>query len=170
MEFLSLFQKFNFFDVLCIIIIFFSFFLAIKNGFIRSTLNSIKWLFIIYIIKNSFSLLRPFLDNYIQSQTFADIVIFISVVIISYVFLTILVKVLESLIQPRIYGLVGISLSALMGLIRAYIILSLTIIFINSSVSIDYISSLMDESELIYLFNMGIFLIGDIPNRLNQIS
>ena len=76
MEFLSLFQKFSVFDILFIVASFISLFLAIKNGFVKSILNIFKWLLIIYLIKNSFSHLRPFLDNYIQNQTLADIVIF----------------------------------------------------------------------------------------------
>ena len=170
MEFLSLFQKFNIFDILFLIASFISLFLAIKNGFIKSILNLLKWLLIIYIIKNSFSHLRPFLDNYIQNQTLSDIVIFISVAIISYIFLTILVRVLDAIIQPRISGPVGFSLSAIMGLFRAYIIFELIIFFVKKSVSIDYLSSLIDESELIELFNIGISIIGDIPKRLDQIS
>ena len=170
MEILSLFQKFNVFDILFIIASFISLFLAIKNGFIKSILNLLKWLLIIYIIKNSFSHLRPFLDNYIQNQTLSDIVIFISVAIISYIFLTILVRVLDAIIQPRISGPVGYSLSAIMGLVRAYIIFALIIFFVNTSVSIDYVSSLIEESKLIDLFNMGIYIIGDIPKRLDQMS
>ena len=170
MEFLSLFQKFNIFDILFIIASSISLFLAIKNGFIKSILNLFKWLLIIYIIKNSFSHLRLFLDNYIQNQTLSDIVIFISVAIISYIFLTILVRVLDAIIQPRISGPVGFSLSAIMGLVRAYIIFALIIFFVNTSVSIDYVSSLINESELIDLFDMGISIIGDIPKRLDQIS
>ena len=170
MEFLTLFQKFNIFDILFIIASFISLFLAIKNGFIKSILNLIKWLLIIYIIKNSFSHLRPFLDNYIQNQTLADVVIFISVTIVSYIFLTIIVRVLDAIIQPRISGPVGFSLSAIMGLVRAYIIFALIIFFVNTSVSIDFVSRLIDESELIDLFNMGISIIGDIPKRLDQIS
>jgi len=170
MEFLSLFQKFNIFDILFLIASFISLFLAIKNGFIKSILNLLKWLLIIYIIKNSFSHLRPFLDNYIQNQTLSDIVIFISVAIISYIFLTILVRVLDAIIQPRISGPVGFSLSAIMGLFRAYIIFAIIIFFVKTSVSIDYLSSLIDESELIDLFNIGISIIGDMPKRLDQIS
>ena len=170
MEFLTLFQKFNVFDILFIIASFISLFLAIKNGFIKSILNLIKWLLIIYIIKNSFSHLRPFLDNYIQNQTLADIVIFISVAIVSYIFLTIIVRVLDAIIQPRISGPVGFSLSAIMGLVRTYIIFALIIFFVNTSVSIDFVSRSIDESELIDLFNIGISIIGDIPKRLDQIS
>ena len=170
MEFLTLFQKFNVFDILFIIASFISLFLAIKNGFIKSILNLIKWLLIIYIIKNSFTHLRPFLDNYIQNQTLADIIIFISVAIVSYIFLTIIVRVLDAIIQPRISGPVGFSLSAIMGLVRAYIIFALIIFFVNTSVSIDFVSRLIDESELIDLFNIGISIIGDIPKRLDQIS
>ena len=170
MEFFSLFEKFNLFDVFFIIASFVSLFLAIKNGFVKSILNLIKWLLIIYIIKNSFSHLRPFLDNYIQNQTLSDVVIFISVAIISYIFLTIIVRVLDAIIQPRISGPVGFSLSAIMGLFRAYIIFSIIIFFVNTSISIDYVSSLIDESELKDLFNMGISIIGDIPKRLDQIS
>ena len=170
MEFLSIFQKFNIFDILFVIASSISLFLAIKNGFVKSILNLFKWMLIIYIIKNSFILLRPFLDNYIQNQTLSDIVIFISVAVISYIFLTILVRVLDAIIQPRISGPVGFSLSAIMGLVRAYIIFALIIFFVNTSVSIDYVSSLIDESELIDLFNIGISIIGDIPKRLDQIS
>ena len=96
--------------------------------------------------------------------------IFISVTIISYIFLTILVRILDAIIQPRISGPIGFSLSAIMGLVRAYIIFALMILFVNTSVSIDYVSNLIDESELIDLFNMGISIIGDIPKRLDQIS
>ena len=53
---------------------------------------------------------------------------------------------------------------------QAYIIFALIILFVNTSVSIDYISNLIDESELVDLFNMGISIIGDIPKRLDQIS
>jgi len=41
---------------------------------------------------------------------------------------------------------------------------------VNTSVSIDFVSRLIDESELIDLFNMGISIIGEIPKRLDQIS
>ena len=170
MEFLSLFQKFNVFDILFIITSFISLFLAIKNGFIKSILNLFKWLLVIYIIKNSFIHLRPILDNYIQNQTLSDIVIFVSVAIISYIFLTITVRILDAIIQPRISGPIGFSLSAIMGLVRAYIIFALIIFFVNTSVTIDYISSLIDEGELIDLFDIGILIIGDIPKRLDQIS
>jgi len=125
---------------------------------------------IIYIIENSFILLRPFLDNHIQNQTLSDIVIFISVIIISYIFLTIIVRILDAIIQPKISGPVGFSLSAIMGLVRAYIIFALIIFFVNTSVSIDFVSRSIDESELIDLFNIGISIIGDIPKRLDQIS
>ena len=50
------------------------------------------------------------------------------------------------------------------------IIFALIIFFVNTSVSIDYVSSLIEESKLIDLFNMGISIIGDIPKRLDQIS
>ena len=96
--------------------------------------------------------------------------IFISVAIISYIFLTILVRILDAIIQPRISGPIGFSLSAIMGLVRAYIIFALMIFFVNTSVSIDYLTNLIDESQLIDLFNMGISIIGDIPKRLDQIS
>ena len=170
MEFLSLFQKFNIFDILFIIASSISLFLAIKNGFIKSILNLFKWVLIIYIIKNSFSHLRPFLDNYIQNQTLADIVIFISVAIISFIFLSIIVRVLDAIIQPRISGPIEFSLSAIMGLVRAYIIFALIIFFVNTSISINYVSNIIDQSELIDLFNMGISIIGDIPKRIDEIS
>ena len=57
-----------------------------------------------------------------------------------------------------------------MGLVRAYVIFAIIIIFVNTSVSIEYVSNLINESELIDLFNMGISIIGDIPKRLDQIS
>ena len=79
-------------------------------------------------------------------------------------------RVLDAIIQPRISGPVGFSLSAIMGLVRAYIIFAFIIFFVNTSVSIDYVSSLINESELIDLFNIGIYIIGDIPKRLDQIS
>ena len=170
MEFLLIFQKFNVFDFIFFIASFISLFLAIKNGFIKSILNLLKWFLIIYVIKNSFNHLRPIIDNYIQSQTFADITIFISVTIISYIFLTIIVRVIEAIIQPRISGLVGFSLSAMMGLIRAYIIFTLIIYFVNTNVSINYITSLIEESELREIFNIGISAIGDFPRRLEDIS
>ena len=170
MEFLSIFQKFNIFDILFILASLISLFLAIKNGFIKSILNLFKWMLIIYIIKNSFILLRPFLDSYIQNQTLSDIIIFISVTIISYIILTIIVRILDAIIQPKISGPVGFSLSAIMGLVRAYIIFAIIIIFVNTSVSIEYVSNLIDKSELIDLFKIGISIIGDIPRRLDQIS
>ena len=60
-------------------------------------------------------------------------------------------------------------LSAIMGLVRTYIIFSIIIFFVNTSVSIDYVSDLIDQSELIDIFDIGISIIGNIPKRLDQI-
>ena len=169
MEFFSFFQKFNLFDIFFIIASFVSIFLAIKNGFIKSVLNLIKWLLIIYIIKNSFSHLRPFFDYYIHNQTLADIIIFITIAILSYILLSIIVKIVDSIIQPRFSGIIGITLSLLLGLIRAYIIFVFIVFFVNNNISINYTTSLINGSEFKSFFNFGISLIGDYPGRLNNI-
>ena len=66
----------NVFDIFFIIICIISIFFAIKNGLIKSLFNLIKWILIIYIIKNIFSYLRPIFDQYIPNQTIAEISIF----------------------------------------------------------------------------------------------
>ena len=64
---------FNAFDIIFILVCFISIFFAIKNGLIKSFFNLLKWILIIYIIRNVFSYLRPVFDTYIPNQTMADV-------------------------------------------------------------------------------------------------
>ena len=66
----------NVFDIIFIIICLISIFFAIKSGLIKSFFNLVKWILIIYIIKNIFFYLRPVFDTYIPNQTIADVSIF----------------------------------------------------------------------------------------------
>ena len=57
----------NFFDLSVLIILFISCFFAFKNGLIKSIFNLGKWIAIIILIKFSFNILRPYVDEYIQN-------------------------------------------------------------------------------------------------------
>ena len=68
----------NVFDIVFIIICLLSISFAIKSGLIKSFINLVKWILIIYIIKNIFFYLRPLFDTHIPNQTIADVSIFFS--------------------------------------------------------------------------------------------
>ena len=167
---LDFIKELNIFDISFIAVSILSLFLAIKNGFLKSTLNLLKWILLIYIIKHSFYYIRPILDSYVQNQTIADIIILISVLIISFILLTIATRIMIAIIEPKNTGLVAISLSAVMGIFRAYIIFVIIIFFINTNVNLEYISNLIDESEFREIMQIGVTLIGDLPERIDDLT
>ena len=115
----------NFFDLSVLIILFISCFFAFKNGLIKSIFNLGKWIAIIILIKLSFNILRPHVDEYIQNSTIADICIFLSVLICSYILLSTFNRIMIGIIQPSKSGFADYMFGSIFGLIRGYIIVVL---------------------------------------------
>ncbi len=165
----------NVFDIVFIIICLISIFFAIKSGLIKSFFNLVKWITIIYIIKNIFFHLRPIFDQYIPNQTIADISIFFSTLIVSYILLSSLNRVIIGIIQPKRSGFVDFSLGSLFGLLRGYIIIVILFSFIDSNIDSLNIDSKNWENYLkrgsfFYIVEYGNEFINTIPKRIDQLK
>ena len=160
----------NLLDISFIVIIIISFFFGIKNGFIKSLFNFIKWVIIFYLIKNSFIVLRPFFDIYISNQTLSDAVIFLSTLIVSYIIISFINRIIIGLLQPKRALIVDISFGGLLGLLRGYVIFILIIFFLNNNLSTGTILKMVDKSGFNEILKYGIELIDQIPRNFDQLQ
>ena len=94
-------QFLNTFDIAFLIICLISIFFGIKNGLLKSFFNLIKWVLIFFILKNCFALLRPVADQYITNETLSDVTIFLITLITSYIFISFLLRLFISFLQPK---------------------------------------------------------------------
>ena len=160
----------NIFDIFFIIICLISIFFAIKNGLIKSFFNLLKWIMIIYIIKNIFFYLRPIFDEYINNQTIADVSIFFLTFITSYILLSSINRVIIGIIQPKRSSFVDLSLGGLFGLIRGYIIIVLLFSFIDSSINSKHWPDYLKNGSFFSIVEYGEDFVNTIPERINQLK
>ena len=160
----------NIFDITFILICTTSIFYAIKSGLIKSFFNLIKWILIIYIIKNIFFYLRPIFDNYIPSQTIADICIFFLTLVVSYILLSSMNRVIIGIIQPKKSGFVDLSLGSLFGLLRGYIIVVLLFSFVSANIDLKHWPKYLKNGSFFNVIQYGDELINTIPKRINQLK
>tara|TARA_B100000965_G_scaffold20773_1_gene15661 strand:+ start:1900 stop:2424 length:525 start_codon:yes stop_codon:yes gene_type:complete len=160
----------NVFDIFFIIICIISIFFAIKNGLIKSLFNLIKWILIIYIIKNIFSYLRPIFDQYIPNQTIAEISIFFSALVVSYILISSINRVIIGIIQPKRSAFVDLSLGGLFGLLRGYVIIVLLFSFIDSNLNSRNWPNYLKNGSFFNVVEYGDELINIIPKRIDQIK
>ncbi len=161
-------QFLNPFDVVFLIIICISFIFGIKNGLIRSTFNFIKWIIIFYLIKNCFSFLRPIFDKYITNQSLSDILIFISTLIVSYIFMSFINRMIIGVLQPRKSFFIDISFGALLGVLRGYVIFVLLIFFINNNFASKTIPEFVKVGTFQEIVNYGVNLLIQVPRNINE--
>ncbi len=160
----------NVFDIIFIIICLISIFFAIKSGLIKSFFNLAKWIIIIYIIKNIFFYLRPIFDQYIPNQTIADVSIFFSTLIVSYILLSSLNRVIIGIIQPKRSGFVDFSLGGLFGLLRGYIVIVLLFSFINSNIYSKRWPNYLKNGSFFNIVEYGDEFIVTVPKRIDQLK
>ena len=160
----------NIFDIFFIIICLISIFFAIKNGLIKSFFNLLKWIIIIYIIKNIFFYLRPIFDQYISNQTLADVSIFFVTLLVSYILLSSINRVTIAIIQPKRSGFIDLTLGGLFGLLRGYIIIVLLFSFINSSIDSRIWPDYLKNGSFYDFVKYGDEFIETVPKRIEQIK
>ena len=160
----------NVFDIVFIIICLISLFFAIKSGLIKSFFNLVKWIIIIYIIKNIFFYLRPIFDQYIPNQSIADIAIFFLTLIVSYILLSSINRVMIGIIQPKRSGFIDFSLGGLFGLLRGYIIIVLLFSFIDSNIDSKRWPNYLKNGSFFNIVKYGDEFIYTLPKRADQLK
>ena len=168
-------QFLNTFDITFLIICLISIFFGIKNGLLKSFFNLIKWILIFFILKNCFTLLRPVADQYITNETLSDITIFLITLITSYIFISFLLRLFIGFLQPKKkglvdMGLVDMGLGGILGIFRGYIVVVITLFFINQSISSSLLDSFMSNSSFAEMVNIGIDYFEHIPRSLEEIG
>ena len=158
----------NFFDITVLIILFISCFFAFKNGLIKSIFNLGKWIAIIFLIKLSFNILRPYVDEYIQNSTIADICIFLSIFICSYILLSTFNRVMIGIIQPSKSGFADYMFGSIFGLLRGYIIVVLIFSSINASFPYSTWPKFTQDGSLIEIITYGEEFLNTIPQRIED--
>ena len=158
----------NFFDITVLIILFISCFFAFKNGLIKSIFNLGKWIAIIVLIRLSFNILRPYVDEYIQNSTIADICIFLSILICSYILLSTFNRVIIGIIQPSKSGFADYMFGSIFGLLRGYIIVVLIFSSINASFPYSSWPKFTQNGSLIEIIIYGEEFLNTIPQRIED--
>ena len=163
-------QFLNPYDISFIIICLISIFYGIKNGLIKSIFNLLKWIIILFLIKNCFSLLRPLIDPYILNHTISNILIFLFTFITSYIFISFVNRIIIGVLQPKKSGFIDFSFGAVLGIFRGYLVFVLIIFFITNNVSTRIFPDFMKSGSFKGLVNYGENLLDDIPQELNQLN
>ena len=163
-------QFLNAFDVTFLIICLISIFFGIKNGLLKSFFNLIKWILIFFILKNCFTLLRPVADQYITNETLSDVTIFLITLITSYIFISFLLRLLIGFLQPKKKGLVDTGLGGVLGIFRGYIIVVITLFFVNQNISSSLLDDFMTNSSFAEILNIGKDFFEHMPRNLEEIG
>ena len=163
-------QFLNAFDITFLIICLISIFFGIKNGLLKSFFNLIKWVLILFILKNCFALLRPIVDQYIANETLSDVTIFLITLITSYIFISFLLRLFIGFLQPKKKGFVDMGLGGILGIFRGYIVIVITLFFINQNISSSLLDDLMNSSSFAEMVNIGIDFFEHIPRNLEEIG
>ena len=163
-------QFLNTFDVAFLIICLISIFFGIKNGLLKSFFNLIKWILIFFILKNCFTLLRPVADQYIANDTLSDVTIFLITLITSYIFISFLVRLFIGFLQPKKKGFVDMGLGGVLGIFRGYIVVVITLFFINQNISSSLLDDFMNIGSFAEMVNIGIDFFDHIPRNLEEIG
>ena len=167
---LNYYQFLNTFDVAFLIICLISIFFGIKNGLLKSFFNLIKWILIFFILKNCFTLLRPVADQYIANNTLSDVTIFLITLITSYIFISFLLRLFIAFFQPKKKGFVDMGLGGVLGIFRGYIIVVITLFFINQNISSSLLDNFMTNSSFAEIVNIGIDFFEHMPRNLEEIG
>ena len=163
-------QFLNTFDVAFIIICLISIFFGIKSGLLKSFFNLIKWILIFFILKNCFTLLRPVVDQYITNDTLSDVTIFLITLITSYIFISFLVRLFIGFLQPKKKGFVDMGLGGVLGIFRGYIVVVITLFFINQNISSNLLDNFITNSSFAEIVNIGIDFFEHMPRNIEEIG
>ncbi len=163
-------QFLNTFDITFLVICLISIFFGIKNGLLKSFFNLTKWILIFFILKNCFTLLRPVADQYITNETLSDVTIFLITLITSYIFISFLLRLFIGFLQPKKRGFVDMGLGGVLGIFRGYIIIVITLIFINQNISSNLLNNFMANSSFAEMVNVGMNFFEHIPRNLEEIG
>ena len=163
-------QFLNTFDIAFLIICLVSIFFGIKNGLLKSFFNLTKWILIFFILKNCFTLLRPVADQYITNETLSDVTIFLITLITSYIFISFLMRLLIGFLQPKKKGIIDMGLGGVLGIFRGYIVIVITLFFINQNISSSLLNNFMANSSFAEIINIGIDFFEHIPRNLEEID
>jgi membrane protein required for colicin V production len=160
----------NFFDIFCLIIIIASALLSLRAGLLKNLLNLAKWIALITVLKYSFGYLRvPFKEALNLSPTLIDIIIFISVFIISYVTFTLINRLIIGLISSDRSGAIDRLFGFLFGIVRGYIIVVIIFsIFSNWNFSNTLLKSYKNDSVLYQSIDKGKELFKIIPREIEE--
>ena len=170
MNVLNYSQFLNAFDITFLIICLISIFLGIKNGLLKSFFNLIKWVLIFFILKNCFALLRPVADQYITNETLSDVTIFLITLITSYIFISFLLRLFIGFLQPKKKGCVDMGFGGVLGIFRGYIVVVITLFFINQNISSSSLNDFMTSSSFAEMVNIGIDFFEHMPRNLEEIG
>ena len=154
----------NIYDLSFLTVLIISFLLGIKNGILKSLLNLIKWIIIFYSVKYSFGTLGSVFSEYITNKMISDILVFLLVFLISYIFLSLINRLLISFLQSNKSGFIDIIFGGIFGIVRGYIIFIILIVFIYNSFSFNSLPVLFSGGVFEELLNYGIDLISTSNN------
>ena len=114
--------------------------------------------------------MRPIADQYIANETISDVIIFLITLITSYIFISFLLRLLIGFLQPKKKGFVDMGLGGVLGIFRGYIVVVITLFFINQNISSSLLDNFMTGSSFAEIVNIGIDFFEHIPRNLEEIG
>jgi len=117
--------------IICLILGFFTF-NGFRNGFIEEMARLISLVGGFILASKFHNLLIPFLQLYIEAESIQVTLAYMGVFIVSAIIITIIARILQKFIELVLLGWVNRLLGLLLGLLKGFLITSLTIFIIQA--------------------------------------
>ena len=79
-------------------------------------------------------------------------------------------RILIGFLQPKKKGIIDMGLGGALGIFRGYIVIVITLFFINQNISSSLLNNFMANSSFAEIINIGIDFLDHIPRNLEEID
>ena len=79
-------------------------------------------------------------------------------------------RLLIGFLQPKKKGIIDMGLGGVLGIFRGYIVIVITLFFINQNISSILLNNFMANSSFAEIINIGIDFFEHIPRNLEEID
>ena len=167
----NIYEYFSFFDLAYVIITLLTVIQCSSKGFILSLLSSSKWILAIVITIIIIPKLSPWANNYIDSKYITDIVLGISIFLISIFLILLTSRSLSKVINYSGLGSLDSFFGFLFGFLKAYVVCVILFSLINWVYAYEKWPIEVEKSfTFSYVYNGSNYLIKAMPSEENYID
>tara|TARA_B100000686_G_scaffold41652_1_gene43112 strand:- start:1335 stop:1880 length:546 start_codon:yes stop_codon:yes gene_type:complete len=167
----NIFKYFSLFDLIYIIISLLTVIQCSRKGFVLSLLSFSKWILAIVITIVAVPKLRPWANNYIDSEYAVDLTLGISIFLVSIFIIMLASRGISKVVKYSGLGGLDSFFGFLFGFFKGYIISVLLFSLINWVYPYNEWPIKTERSFMFtYVYNGSNYLIKEFPNEKNYID